>query len=179
MNTQARIIGSHGFFFRDGDAFTVPGAGTAGRSAKPGATDPEWIDMGVIDSSGITNTSEEREIYAPTPGQLRLYDSIPTKNKLEGKITCEELSALSWELLFGTLPLTPDGANQQYNPQAQIQKKGWLKIQQYDQSDALFNTVDIYVRIKVDGEVKFDDNIVKVNLAAMVLFSTLNTGQLA
>jgi len=177
MNTGSIIVGNHAFFFRDGDAFTLPAPGTTSRSVKPGATDPVWVDMGIIDSIGVTHARDEREVFAPTPGQLRLYDVIETKRKMEFKMACEEMSPLAFELLFGTLKLT--SASTQYNPLEGTTKKGWLKVQQYKQDDSLFNTVDVFVQLKVDGEVKFDDNVVKCNFTALVLHSTLNTGTLA
>jgi hypothetical protein len=170
------IVGNHAFFFRDGDAFTVPSSGTAARAAKPGAADAGWIDFGIISSLGVTPSKDAKEVYAPTPGQLRLYDVIETKRKLDIKFDTEEMSSLAFEILFGTLPLT--GSSTQYNPLEGVTKKGWLKIQQYGQDDALINTLDVYVHLHVTGEVKFDDNIVKAPFEANVLHSTLNTGTL-
>jgi len=176
MNQGPVIIGSHAYFVREGDAFTVPSAGNAGRNSKPGATDASWLDVGILKDVGTNLTREEREIYAPTPGQIRLYDLIETKRKQEIKLALQEMSPLVWELMFGTLPLATGST--QYNPMSGPTKKGWLKLQQYKQDDSLFNTLDLYVQLIVDGEVKFDDNVVAPNLTARVLHSTLNTGTL-
>lgn len=176
LTTGSIIVGSHANFFRDGDAFTTPSSGTAGRASKPAATDTAWIDLGIIRDCGITADRDEREIYAPTPGALRLYDIIETKRRLSLKLTLEEMSPLAFELMFGTLALT--NSSTQYNPLEGVTKKGWLKLQQYKQDDTSFNTVDLFCHLKVDGEVKFDDNIVSVSLMARVLHSTLNTGTL-
>jgi len=178
MNTAAKIIGNHVFFFPDGANFTVPANGTAGRNSKPGAADAGWIDFGIVDSLGVNHQREEKKIFAPTPGQKRLHDVLETKRELEIKIDCEEMSAKAFELTWGTLALTA-AANQQYNPLEGSVKKGWIKIQQYDQDDQLVNTVDVYCRLKVDGEVKYDDNEVKTPITLSVLHSTLNTGTLA
>ena len=179
MQQGSIILGSHVYFVREGDAFTVPAAGTAGRNSKPGAADVAWLDLGILKDVGMTPSAQLREIMAPTPGVLRLYDVIPTARKLEIKMALQEMSALVWELLFSTLPLAA-GANVQYNPNAGAAKKGWIKLQQYNgQNDALVNTADLYVHLEVDGEVKFDDNVVAPNLKASVLHSTLNTGTLA
>jgi len=177
MNTGSVILGNHGFFFRDGDSFTVPSAGTAGRASKPGAADTGWVDLGILSDLSVQHEREERDIFAPTPGVLRLYDVIETKRQLNIKLTAQEMSPLAWELLFGTLKLTT--ASTQYNPFEGITKKGWLKIQQYNQADTLFNTLDVYVQMKVSGEVAFGDNIVSVQFEARGLHSTLNTGTVA
>lgn len=177
MNTGSVILGNHGFFFRDGDSFTVPSSGTAGRAAKPGAADTGWVDLGILSEVTVQHDREERQIFAPTPGVLRLYDVIETKRQLKLNLTAQEMSPFQWELLFGTPKLTT--ASTQYNPFEGATKKGWLKIQQYNQSDALFNTLDVYCHIKVSGEVSFGDNIVAATFEVVGLHSTLNTGTLA
>lgn len=177
MTTGSVILGNHGFFFRDGASFTVPSAGTAGRSSKPGAADTGWIDLGILSEISVQHQREEREIFAPTPGTLRLYDIIETKRQFNIKMTAQEMSPFAFELIFGTDSLTT--ASTQYNPMEGKTKKGWLKVQNYNQADALFNTVDIFVAIKVSGEVTIGDNIVSAQFEARVLHSTLNTGTLA
>lgn len=177
MNAAPRIIGNHAFFFRDGAAFTVPSAGTASRTAKPGAADTSWIDLGILRDASIQHARNEVDIFAPSPGAMRLFDVLETKRQLSVNITAEEMSPLAFELLFGTLALTT--ASTQYNPLEGASKKGWLKIQQYDQADALFNTVDLYVHLKVSGDVAFGDSVVAVTFEGRVLHSTLNTGSLA
>lgn len=182
MLTQARGIGTHSWFFRDGADFTVPAAGTAGRASKPSATDPAWIDTGVISAYKVdpTKGSASVEIWAPTPGKLRLWDEIELKSGMQIDFTFEEMSPLGFEMAFGALPL--DANSTQYNPLAGgYQRKGWLHVQQYDQDDALFNTCDFFVSLKVSGQIDFasDSKNVVVPVRAMVLHSTLNTGALA
>lgn len=177
MNTGSVIVGNHGFFFRDGASYTVPSAGTASRTAKPGASDTSWIDLGILSELNVQHDREAREVYAPTPGVLRLYDVIETKRLLKITAQAVEMSPFAFELIFGTLALT--SASTQYNPLEGVTKKGWLKIQQYNQSDAIMNTLDVYVQIKVTGEINFGENIVTVPIEAVVLHSTLNTGTLA
>lgn len=177
MTTDRIILGSHAFFFRDGSAYTVPGAGTASRTAKPGAADPAWIDLGIISEVSIQHQREEREIFAPTPGVLRLYDVKETKRQLLINLTTQDMSPLAFELMWGTLALT--NASTQFNPLEGSTKKGWLKLQQYGDNDALFVTVDVFVQLKISGEVTIGDNIVSAEYEARVLHSTLNTGTLA
>lgn len=178
MQQGSIIIGNHGYFYRDGDGITVPAAATSDRTHKAGAADPLWNDFGIISSLELDPKQEEKQIFAPTPGRLRLYDSIPTKNQLDIGIDLEEMSPLVWELIFGTAPL--DDESTQYNPLSAPVKKGWLKIQQYrGDNDQPFNTVDLYVRLMVKSAVKIADDVVKTSLTANVLHSTLNTGVLS
>jgi len=177
MTTDSLILGNHAFFFRDGTSFTVPSAGTAGRSSKPGAADTGWIDLGILRQVSVQNERDEKEIFAPTPGVLRLYDVVETKRQITFKLTADQVTPLAFELMFGTLALT--SGSTQYNPLEGAIKKGWLKVQQYKQDDSLFNTVDVFIAIKVSGEITFGDNIVSAEFEARVLHSTLNTGSLA
>lgn len=177
MNTGAVILGNHGFFFREGLSYTVPSAGTSSRTTKPGAADTGWVDLGILSEVTIQHEREERDIFAPTPGVLRLYDVLETKRQLNINLTAQEMSPKAFELVFGTDFLTAASTN--YNPLEGSTKRGWLKIQQYNQSDALFNTMDVWVQMKVSGEVSFGENIVAVTFEARVLHSTQNTGTLA
>jgi hypothetical protein len=177
MTLAAMMLGTHAFFFRDGTAYTVPGAGTAARESKPGATDPAWIDMGVVAESSDSLEDTEIEIYKPAPGRLRLYDVLSTKDKLTVKFTTEEFGPFSVEALYRTLALT--SASTQFNPLEGIPKKGWLKLQRYDQDDNLRVVLDLFVRLKIAGEVSMGGaDLVKPQFECMVLHSTLNTGTL-
>jgi len=86
--------------FRDGDAITVPAAGVSGRGVKAGGADPLWLDLGVLSDVGVTPSQEEREVYAPQPGKLVLYDVIPTKHKREIKLALMQMSPIVWENPF-------------------------------------------------------------------------------
>lgn len=171
------IIGTHAFFFRNGDAYTVPGAGTCGRESKPGAADPAWIDLGVIEESSDNLDDSKIEVYRPGPGRLRLWDVLSTKDKLMVKFTCSELGPLAVETLYRTLALTE--ASSQFNPLEGVVKKGWLKIQRYDQADAQRVILDLFVMLSISGDLNFGGGeLVKPQFEAMVLHSTLNTGTL-
>lgn len=176
MNTAPRIVGNHVWLFRDGDAFTVPTSGTAARESKPGAADTAWIDAGVIEELSVEKTSEQKDVFKPAPGQLRLYDVIDSKHQLNISAKAMEIGALSFELIFGTLALS--AASTQYNPLEGLTKKAWVKIQQYGQDDAILNTVDVFCHVSLGGAVAFGADIVTTDLKFRVLHSTLNTGTL-
>ena len=182
MTTLARkVLGAHAFFFKDGGAFTLPAPGTASRTAKPGATDPVWLDLGEGDWT-MSPQSKEVEFYAPAPGARVLKDIITTHRgmKLKGKMF--EMQNLTWQMIFAalsTLPASPT-AGGQYNPLAGTHRvKGWLKLQQYGEDNNIVNTVDVFVAMKIASDVAMGDAPVDVEVEADVLFSTLNTGTLA
>ncbi len=126
MNTEAVIIGTHARFFRDGAAFTLPAPGTAGRNAVPGDTDPEWIDLGVISEGGVERVGEEKEVWAPAPGRLQLYDVLTTKEANNFSFKCEELSLLALEALFGAAALTATSTD--FDILEAVPLKGWLEV---------------------------------------------------
>jgi hypothetical protein len=184
MIQQVEILGAHAWFFRDGAAYTVPGAGNASRTAKPGATDAAWLDLGIVDI-GLSPKSDEKEIWRPAPAVKELEDVIPYKRQLDVKIKKQELNNLDFELIFASLALPLSGAGGQFNP-LELQAasvKGWLKIQYYgrqsarDGSAALL-TADLYVMLKYDGDFEPGEEPVEPQLVARVLRSPLNTGNL-
>jgi hypothetical protein len=177
--TESLIIGNHAYFVLDGTAFTVPSSGTAGRASKPGAADTSWRYLGILQDLSIQHNRESRDVFAPTPGSLRLYNRLETKRMLAVKFTALEISTTAWEHIFGSLQLAASGSSLQYNPLEGATKRGWLKVQQYSGTDALVNTVDLYVHLAVTGEIQFNDQVVTVPFEATVLHSTLNTGTLA
>jgi hypothetical protein len=120
MNTGAVIVGNHGFF--------NPESGTSSRSLKPAANAITWVDLGILSEVTIQHEREERDIFAPTPGVLRLYDVLETKRQLSINLTAQEMSPKAFEMIWGTLAL--DSASTQYNPLEGSTKRGWLKLQQ-------------------------------------------------
>src|SRR5579885_1036421 len=102
MIQQVEILGAHAWFFRDGDAYTVPAGGNASRTAKPGATDPKWLDFGIVDIA-IAPKMETKEIWRPAPAVKELEDIIAFKRQLDFKVKKQELSALDFEMIFQTL----------------------------------------------------------------------------
>ncbi|MES2692787.1 MAG: hypothetical protein V4773_04885 [Verrucomicrobiota bacterium] len=180
MNKARTVIGTHAFFFPDGVAFTVPSSGTTSRTAKPGAADTAWLDLGVADWSA-TPQNKTVDFMAPAPGARVLYDKVTTAKGLKLKGTIMELSNITWKLLLGAAAAFPvTGAGGQYNPlEGDPVIRGWLQLQQYNQFNALINTVDVFVALTVPGDVEFGENPVDVSVEADVLFSTLNTGTLA
>lgn len=180
MNLKRIVIGAQAFFFPAGTAFTVPAAGTASRTAKPGAADTGWINCGVADWT-FQNTSESEDFFAPAPGVRVLWDKVTTKRglKLKGKLM--EMQNLTWQMLLSTLALpTSPTAGGQYNPlEGDPVVRGWLQLQQYNQDNVLVNTMDVFVAMKIPGDVSFGDKPVDVDVECDVLFSTLNTGNLA
>lgn len=180
MDKQRLVIGTHAFFFREGVAFTVPAAGTAGRAAKPGAAATQWIDLGVSDWTKAPQ-NKFADFMAPAPGARQLYDKITTAKGLKLKGKMMEMTNLLMKLILATghATLNDTGAGAQYNPlEGDPVIRGWLQLQQYDQFNVLFNTCDYFVAMTVPGDVEFGENPVDVAVEADVLFSTLNTGTL-
>ena len=126
--------------------------------------------------SSTLTLREERVIFKPSPGRLRKYDVLETKDDLQITLRAEELSPLAIQALFRTAALDADSTT--YKPLEGQTIKGWLQVKQYDQNDALLNTLEVFAHLKV-GAVTFGDDVARVEFTGSVLDSTLNTGALA
>lgn len=177
MDTKPRIIGTHLRFFREGAAFTLPAPGTVGKLDKPGATDPAWVNFGNIMNWNPDTKAEEKEVWVNAPGKLVLDDVVETKHDISFSFEVQQLSPLAMELILKTSPL--DAGSTQYNPLEGSTVKGWIKGQQYDHNNTLFNTFDFFVHLKINGGTQFGEDIVKPQMQARILHSILNTGTLA
>ncbi len=156
---------------------TVTLAGTASTTFRPGPADADWISLGSIEEASDSLEETEIELYRPTPGRLRLKDVLSTKDKLMIKITTNEWGPFHNEVLYRSGEL--DETSTQFNPLEGRAKKGWLKIQRYDQDDELRLVMDVYSRLKISGDVAFGgSDIIKPEFEILVLHSTLNTASL-
>ncbi|MBX3747331.1 MAG: hypothetical protein KF833_18635 [Verrucomicrobiae bacterium] len=177
MITEPRALGAHLLFFRNGKPFTVPSAGTCSKTAKPGAADLGWVNLGTLEDVQVEKKATTIEIFGPTPGQLRRTKVIETKKTLDITFTCQDTSDLAVEAMFGTQALEP--ADQQWNPLAGAEIEGWLKGQIYDHRDQLWVVIDMWVNLRAEGAVAInsaDGQLNKVRLIAYGLHSPLNTG---
>lgn len=157
---------------------TILLAGTASKSFRPGPNDASWIDLGVIEDSSEGREQNDIELYGPNPGKIVLTDVIANKHKSMVKLTCQEWGPFHVEMfhLAGEL----NTASTQFNPGEGIDKKGWLKVQRYDQDDALVEVIDRWVRLKPSGDVNAGGgDVMKPQYEALVLQSILNTGTLS
>jgi hypothetical protein len=186
MKTASLTSGNHFFVTLEGAAYTTgaagsvaTGAGTADRLNKAAATDPSWQYGGIVSALSVEPQREEREIFAPSPGVLRLYDIIEQKRQLNFTFTCEQMSRLMFILLFGTEAALMADAQVQYNPLEGPTIRAWIKIQQYSQVDAAWNIVDVYSYLKINSAVSMSDEIVRCEMMTRTLQSPLNTGVLA
>jgi hypothetical protein len=156
-------------------AGTVTFTGTAGRETRPPET-ADWIDLGKLEQLEVEPKCESREVYAPNPGHIVLYDVLDTKFAMTFSFTANEVTPVAVEMLYKSAAL--DSAATTFRPLEGRTKKGWLRIKQYDQDNLLFATVYVYVHLKVSGKVTFGDNVVTVPFEATMLLSGKNSGEL-
>jgi hypothetical protein len=179
MSIATKVIkaGTFAFFVEEGTAFTVPTAGTASASAKPGITDAGWISLGKIEEADREPPSiqDEEEIFAPDAetGEYVLTDIQEGGAKLTGSFTLLEHSPLIERLVWRTKALT--SASTQANPNSGKLPKGWLHIVTKDQSGAILDTVELYVRLKLKSAIKNSRKIGKPVVEWTALHSTLQT----
>jgi hypothetical protein len=178
MTTANRVVGQRVYFAREGDAFTVPSAGTVGRSSKPGDADAAWVEFGDVDEFGITPEHSMKEVWSPGSGAiLELKDAIPNKPKTTVEFRTQELSPAAYEMLFRTAKL--DNTATTHTPHAKTQKKGVLRIvQKADDMTDPVNTIYLYGILEVSGKVDFGEDYVRVPFRFTMLTSSLNAGTL-
>lgn len=192
MTQNPVAIGNHILLYRDGDTLTVAGAipgnatgapisTPAARLVRPAAADTKWVDIGAIVDLSVDRQSDEKEVYAPTPGQLRRYDVIPVKQAIDISLTALEMSNLAFELIFGSQAITGGGFTYAplSNTSGNIVKKFWCQLQQYTHADVLFQTLYLYGYMDFDGPVDFKDDVVQTKLKFRSIHSTLNVGTVA
>jgi hypothetical protein len=176
MNLASYIIGTHLWFFREGDAFTVPAGGTCGQESKPGIApdmDAGWIDMGAIESFDPTVSQEDAKLWRPAPGRLVLKDILENKQELSIKAVTNDVGGLAIESLFRTSQELA-GLQVQFNPLSAISRRGWVHGQCYDQDNNLWMTLDLWCRLRATA--KFDGSPTKPEWEMFMLYSSLNTG---
>jgi len=181
LHLRKLVIGSHLFFAREGTVIAAvspdPG-GTVSPSYKPplsgSANDPNWPELGVVENFTPTPKVDEEDVMAPSPGAYRRVDSIVKSTTLDLAFTLKDVS----ELFFEGLLLAGGAITADYTPTSGSgQLRGWFKCTQYDQGDVLRNVFDVYVAAKIKAT-KMDNNLIKAEIDAKVLFSTLNSGTL-
>ena len=176
MNLASLIIGSHFWFFREGDAFVDPAPGICAQESKPGISptfDPGWIDLGAVESFDPTVAQQDHKLWRPAPGRLVLKDVLETQQELSGKVVVNDVGPLAIETFFRTSQKL-GGAQLQFNPLSAISRRGWCHFQGYDQTDALALSLDLWVRIR--GMLKFDGSPTKPEFEIFMLYSSQNTG---
>jgi len=173
--TEAMLLGSHAFFFREASVYTVPSAGTCAAESKPGAADPAWINLGPITAAEVAEAAGEVvEQWAPLPGRLRRKNIFRTKEKLDLDLTVNEVTPLALQAIFRTEALAGSDA-EVTNPLEGTTLRGWLKLQLYDQADDLRFALDQWCELRVNGAVSIDPGkLLEVKFSASGLYSSAN-----
>lgn len=176
MDRQPYVVGCTIDWCREGD--TLTSTNPASRTEAPVAADTGWINLGLVDIVSITKTTNEYEVMSAQPGgQKVLYDVIPLSKMLDFSFTLEEMGPEDVEFIYD-VDSALDDSSTTYPILGSKNDKGWLRIKQYDQYDALFNTVLVYVYLQIDGSIDLGNNPTKPVYKAKVLYSTENDGTL-
>lgn len=176
LNPREAIIATHAKFFPAGKAFTVPAAGTASSTARPGDTDEGWVPIGDIDETVDSPTREEFKVYAPRPGRKRLKKILSTKDEVTIRMTAQEVSPLAVQAIFKTSPL--DETSNTFTPFSGTSIAGWLNLKRFDQENVFVSEMTVWVDLKVAGDVTHGNNPTTIQFEAALLDSALNIGSL-
>ena len=177
MQTDILQLSKHAWFFREGDAYTVPGAGTAAVDSLPDGTDPAYISLGAIEEwDHDFAIGQDLETWRASPGKLVLRDSRAIKEKLTLKFTTGDMSPMALEAFYRS-EQNLDDSSTQFNPLRGGLRRGWLHLEMYDQdSNDLVLTWDLWGRLRVAGGMKGGDgSIIKPNFELLVFDSDYNS----
>ena len=182
------IIGNHVYFLavgKDIDGVTIAS------NAKPD-DDPvtNWTSfkLGCVEEASINNDIQTEEVKCPvedkgdgTPGgSYQTVDEFVTEQNLSLNLTLAELNPTAWRIMWMSGEILPtSGNNGPFTPlSAGAFVKGWSRIAQYDESNILISTVDVFCQLRLNGSVNFNSSVTKVPLTLKVFSNPLNSGTL-
>lgn len=180
MPIAAKFIGAltgHVMFVPAGTAFTVPSAGTASATSKPGSGDTAWSDgnMGDLTDLKLVPENEVVPIKGGSPGGLMTKDLVEISRDLKITFKTQQMDPNFLRMAFATEALTT--ASSQANPlEGGALVKGWLKLQAYDADHVPRVLGDYWVGMRLtDMEPWSGRNTVGGSFEAQVLYSEFNT----
>jgi hypothetical protein len=184
MNTDVKSIatGDFVYFFREGDAFTLPTpGGTVSRTAQIPSTDPldeGWLvrKIGNVESlEPKLVDDDEVKVMGPAgeTGLITTRDVVQVKQGLEFDFTTNEMTRLAAQCFYRTQNLS--NASTYFNPLSSVPPKGWLLVQRYDQEGQEHVIFLAWARLKCTGGMKSGDgSLIKPTWNALVLWDYSN-----
>jgi hypothetical protein len=146
-----------------------------GRNGSDVAKATDYATVGRCTQFTVEPQIEEREIYSPTPGKLRRIDVVEVKRAVNLTAKIEQGGPYLWELSLATGALSLGAGT--YAPNAATgTMRVWVKIVQYDQTDLLRHTLEVWSRLKLSGSAQIGQDLVSYDITAMELYNPLNNG---
>ena len=174
LNSYA--VAQHVRFMPEGDAFTLPTAGTSSATALPGSTDPALINLGDIESWEDSKQNEQQIITKkPVLGTLVTKARIRLYEEIQLKFTTNSLTRFAMECFYRSANRL--GVSQaQFAPLGKLNFNGWLYLMRYSHENELICTANLWVELNVTGGAKGGDNeVIKPEFTALLLNSSLNS----
>jgi hypothetical protein len=173
---QSYALGSHAWFYREGEAYTLLAPGTVGVEALPDPTDPGWAlrNIGDIEEWADKKNEDTEEILKPSPGVLKRKDIITFFQSLDIELTTNSLRRIAMQIMYGS-DTTLDDTHGQFVPLSAVPPRGWLTLQRYTQNDDLVFAANLWVRLDITDTGSGNKKIVKPKFMAKLLDSDLNT----
>lgn len=180
MTLKTVVVGSHLLFARSGD--TIDSV-VVSKTAKPD-NDPatNWINFGCVEDASFDRNFERETIYCPSPGSYQKEDIITTQKEMQMELTMRKHSAAFFEMLMGNDGAIPDASGSgtpAYTPMSgDGYLRGWFKLQQYDQDEALIHSVDAWGLGSIEGAQNLGKSTNAWTLTVEILNSSLNSAAL-
>ena len=173
---KSYALGSQAWFFKEGLAFTSPGAGTVSVSALPDKNDPLWPSLFIGDTEEWNDkkTVDTEDVFKPNPGILVRKDIVTFFQQLDIELTTNSTRRIAFQIMYGSSVTLTTGLGQ-FAPLASPPPNGWLKLQRYNQDNELIFAADLWVRMDVQEMASGNKKLIKPKFMAKVLASDLNT----
>lgn len=157
--------------------FIFPEGAGSSATTRP---DSGHTPIGKIQRIALHCEADDREILAPNPGQIRRVDVITVKSVLNFTFTMLEVSPILWNLVYGADMAASATGGVNYNPGAgKGSIKAWVRIQQYDANNEIYNTLDLWASLKVSSAVDFGDGPITAEIEGKVIDVEDNAGSFA
>jgi hypothetical protein len=184
MITKARFIGAHFWLAPEGAAFTSPAPGNITQDgAWPDEAEAEWDNwkLGVCESFSIDpKYGPQEDVLAPSPGAVKLRDTVIPYAIPEIKFTLLQDGPLSLQLALNTQKLFATGTTQ-FNPNGGggPGQRGILWAQKYDHENVALWTFVSWIMISLDGPLEgAPKTMTKPKFMARLMDSDNNTGEI-
>lgn len=174
LNSYA--VAQHVRFMPEGDAFTLPAAGTSAVDDQPASTDPALINLGDIESWEDSKQNEQQIITKkPVLGTLVTKARVRLYEEIQFKFTTNSLTRYAIECFYRSANRL-SGSQAQFVPLKKLTFNGWLYLMRYTHENELVSTANLWVELNVSGGLKGGDNeVIKPEFTALLLASDLNT----
>lgn len=177
MNLKRMFLGALFFFVKDGSTITNDGgSATSGPAVKPDGTTPsDWKSLGTVEDYEVTAAFTDDEIMDIGGGSKQRVDIVTVMNKLDAKVTLNEVSEAIVQMLYASDTVAASGSAA-FTPLSNSgQLRGWVRFLHNEGGGTTVLDVQLYAVLRFKN-LKPGDKAVHPEVDVMVLSNALNSG---